>query len=101
SEATFPPQSSTRVTFERDPGGQVLAQGTNVESTYVPLGCTFSTSVEGSYVSVNNYNVGGPSGGQSCATHNPRFQGEITIRFCLPGNVDIPAGVTRVGLWVA
>ncbi len=54
-----------------------------------------------SYVSVNDWRVEGKTHGMSCATHNPLFTGEITIRFCIPGREDVPAGVTRFGCWIA
>lgn len=101
TDEAFPPAQMTRVAFETDPAGKPLAPGVDVSNTFVPLGFTVNTSIPGAIVSVNTYDVGGRSRGQSCATHSPRFQGELTIRFCLPGNPAVPAGVTRVGFWVA
>lgn len=100
-EQDFPPRTCHRITFDKAPSGEKLEPGMNVSRTFVPVGVALSTSIEGSYVSVNSYDVGGPSRGQSCATHSPLFRGEITIRFCIPGNARIGAGVTRVGFWIA
>jgi hypothetical protein len=50
---------------------------------------------------VNNYDVRGPSRGNSCANQNPLWNGILTIRFCVPGQAKVSAGVTRVGFWIA
>lgn len=101
TDEAFPPAQMTRVAFETDPAGKPLAPGVDVSNTFIPLGFTINTSITGAIVSVNSYDVGGRSRGQSCATHSPRFQGDLTIRFCLPGNPSVPAGVSRVGFWLA
>ncbi len=94
-------KDTTRIDFETAPDGTALTAGMDIGQTFVPKGFTLATSYEDSFVSVNNYNVRGPSGGNSCATHNPLWNGVVTIRFCVPGQPKVPAGVTRVGLWIA
>jgi hypothetical protein len=101
TDEVFPTESVTRIGFDVDPAGKAIQPGTDIHATFVPQGFTIKTSIAGSIVSVNPYDVGGRSRGMSCATHAPRFQGELTIRFCQPGNAAMPAGVTRVGFWVA
>ncbi|MCW8133962.1 MAG: hypothetical protein KIS92_26690, partial [Planctomycetota bacterium] len=91
----------TRIDFETAPDGSALTPGMDVGKTFVAKGFAISTSIEGSIVSVNNYNVQGRSNGNSCATHQPLWEGSLTIRFCVPGRPGIPAGVTRAGLWIA
>ena len=44
---------------------------------------------------------GGQEPGLSAATHQPLWEGEITIRFCKPGRENVPAGVTHFGCWIA
>ena len=94
-------KDATRIDFETAPDGTPLTAGMDIGKTFVPKGFTLATSYEDSFVSVNNYDVRGPSGGNSCATQNPLWNGTVTIRFCVPGQPKIPAGVTRVGLWIA
>ncbi|MEK6234204.1 MAG: hypothetical protein N2C14_05805, partial [Planctomycetales bacterium] len=101
SDREFPPKQCTRIDFERSPDGVPLRPGANISRTFEPWGVKLATSLGGTFVSVNSYNVGGPSGGQSCASHSPLFRGELTIRFCMPGVARSSAGVTRVGCWIA
>ena len=51
--------------------------------------------------SIEEYNVRGRSGGNCVANHEPLYQGALTIRFCQPGNAQVPAGVHYVGFWTA
>lgn len=99
-DALFP-ADVLRIDFERGPRGEALAQHTNISETFIPLGVTFATSIAGSYVSVEVYNVGGRSGGRCIANHEPLYQGVMTIRFCKPGNAAVPAGVRHVGFWTS
>jgi hypothetical protein len=87
--------------FETAPDGRKLVIGENIEKLFITKGFTLSTSIKTSFVSVNNYNVDARTKGLSAATHQPLWEGEITIRFCKPGREKIPAGVTHFGLWIA
>jgi hypothetical protein len=87
--------------FERTPDGQPLGVGQNIQKTFVPRGFTLSTSVANSFVSVNSFTVSGKSKGFSVANHQPLWEGEITIKFVLPGREDVPAGVTHFGCYMA
>lgn len=87
--------------FETAPDGRKLVIGENIEKLFIKKGFTFTTSVQTSHVSVNNYNVDAKTKGLSAATHQPLWEGVITIRFCKPGHENIPAGVTHFGLWIA
>ncbi len=91
----------TRIDFQTAPDGKALSAGMDVSKTFIPKGFILETSIQGAIVSVNTYNVNGPSKGNSCATHRPLYQGQITIRFCVPGHPKVPAAVTRAGLWIA
>jgi hypothetical protein len=95
------PAEVTRIDFDRGPRGEAIPAGTNISETYVPLGAIFSSSFKESYVAIEPYNVGGRSGGRCAATHNPLYQGILTVRFCKPGNARIPAGVKCVGFWTS
>jgi len=87
--------------FDADSEGRPLKVGNDISTRFVGDGVTFSTSVAESFVSVNLYEVSGPSRGLSAATHDPLYEGMVTIRFCMPGNPGVPAGVQGVGLWLA
>lgn len=95
------PEDVVRVDFDKAPGGEVLAVGTDVGEVYVPVGCLFQTSVKDSFIGVQPYDVGGRSGGKCAATHKPLYQGIMTVRFCKPGNARLPAGVRYVGFWTS
>jgi hypothetical protein len=94
-------KGATRIDFETAPDGTPLTAGMDIGQTFVARGFTLATSYTNSFVSVNNYSVRGPSGGNSCATQNPLWNGIITIRFCVPGQPKVPAGVTAIGFWIA
>jgi hypothetical protein len=95
------PKNVTRISFDRGPNGELLVPGRDLYDMFVPLGFTLSTSEKDSFVSVEDYNVRGRSGQLCVATHDPLYQGQLTIRFCLPGNAGVPAGVHCVGFWTA
>jgi hypothetical protein len=98
--ADFPP-GCLEESFETAPSGRKLVVGENIEKLFISKGFTLSTSIGTSFVSVNDFVVHGKSRGLSAATHQPLFQGQLTIRFCKPGNENVPAGVTHFGLWIA
>lgn len=95
------PQGCLEEPFETAPNGRKLVIGENVEKVFISKGFVLSTSITDSFVSVNNYRVDGKSGGMSAATHQPLFHGEITIRFCKPGQEHVPATVTHFGTYIA
>lgn len=87
--------------FEQTPTGRPLRIGENIEKLFINKGFVLSTSITTSFVSVNNYVVSGKSRGLSAATHQPLWNGEVTIRFIQPGNENVPAGVTHFGVFIA
>jgi len=95
------PDDVVRIDFDQGPRGESLDVGQDIGKVYVAKGCTMRSLIDGAIVSVEQYNVGGRSGGRCAATHEPLYQGEIEIRFCLPGNENAPAGVTSVGCYVS
>lgn len=95
------PKDVIRVDFDKAPGGESLANGTDISEVYVPVGCLFETSIKESFVGIQPYDVGGRSRGKCAATNKPLYQGVITIRFCKPGNARLPAGVRYVGFWTS
>lgn len=99
-DALFP-NDCTRIDFEFDSNGDPLRPGQDISRRFIPDGVIISTSVKDSFFSVNDFEVSSRSRGQSGATHLPLFHGTITLRFCVPGNENEPAGVTHVGLYAA
>ncbi len=95
------PEGCIEEGFETDPSGQRVSQNQNVEKLFLKRGFVLSTSITSSYVGVNSYTVQGKSRGNSIATHQPLWQGVITIRFVKPGREDIPRGVNYFGCYVA
>jgi hypothetical protein len=95
------PRGCVEEGFETAPDGRPLRIGENIERLFISKGLLLSTSITASYVSVNNYPVEGKSRGLSVATHQPLWEGEITIRFIKPGHENIPAGVTHFGCYIA
>lgn len=94
------PLTHSKIDFERRPSGKLLRAGENIHEAFVDWGAVFSTSISRSFVSVNRYNIEGAGGGMSAATHDPLYEGEMTIRFCKPGAVTKSAGVTFAGCWL-
>jgi hypothetical protein len=95
------PKDVIRLAFDTDSAGNNLGVGQDVSKLFVGQGCTFATSIDGSFVGVQPYDVGGRSGGLCIATHKPLYQGIMTIRFCKTGDDKVPATVTTVGFWVS
>jgi hypothetical protein len=95
------PEDCIRIDFEEDSQGVPLREGQDISRRFIFDGLLLETSVEDSFVSVNDHAVSGRSGGQSAATHLPLYQGTITLTFCVPGNEHELGGVTHVGLSAA
>src|SRR5262249_7614857 len=96
----FPP-GCTEEPFEKAPDGRPLRIRDNIEKFFIGQGFVLSTSIATSPVSVNNFVVQGKSRGLSAATHQPLWEGVITIRFVQPGRESVPAAVTHFGTYIA
>jgi hypothetical protein len=99
--ATDFPRGCIEEAFETTPDGRPLRIGENIERLFISKGFLLSTSITTSHVSVNNFVVEGKSRGLSAATHQPLWEGEITIKFIKPGHENVPAGVTYFGCYIA
>lgn len=87
--------------FEKMPDGRPINIGDNIERTFLSRGFVLSTSIASSWVSVNGFSVQGKSRGLSAANHQPLWEGEITVRFVVPGREEVAAGVTHFGCYIA
>lgn len=95
------PVGCVEESFERTPAGKPVEIGSNIERLFIDKGFVLSTSISTSYVSANNFKVEGKSGGLSVATHQPIWEGAISVRFVEPGREQAPAGVHYFGCWIA
>ena len=89
-----------KIDFESNPSGEILRAGENIQQAFINWGLTLSSSVETSFVSVNRYDIDGAGGGKAAATHDPLYEGSITIRFCVPGYPSRKSGVSFMGCWL-
>ena len=95
------PDDCIRIGFEEDSKGIPLKEGQDISRRFIFDGLILKSSIEDSYISVNDHVVEGRSGGQSAATHEPLYRGTTTLTFCVPGSEHELAGVTHVGLSIA
>ena len=95
------PKNVTRIDFDRGPQGEILSPGKDIRDVFISLGCTIEPLLKESKIAVQDYNVRGRSGKFCVANHDPLYQGEMLVRFCMPGNAGVPAGVHVVGFWTA
>lgn len=95
------PAGCIEESFEKMPDGRPINIGDNIEKTFLSRGFVLSTSIASSWVSVNGFSVQGKSRGLSAANHQPLWEGEITVRFVLPGREEVNAGVTHFGCYIA
>jgi hypothetical protein len=94
------PLACRKIDFEFNPAGKILRAGENIQQAFINWGLTLSSSVETSFVSVNRYDIDGAGGGKAAATHDPLYEGSITIRFCVPGYPSRRSGVSFIGCWL-
>ncbi|HMP77847.1 MAG TPA: hypothetical protein PKD54_00205 [Pirellulaceae bacterium] len=94
------PDQLITVDFERDPAGNALERGANVNDLFAHDGIRFHTPV--GYIGISGYEVsfeGLPPRGNSICVYDTRgsftrrFKGVTEISFCLPGQPTQAAGV--------
>ena len=96
-----------RIDFDHAPDGSAVQAGDSVETLYAPWGVILESENPDSYVAADGYAVASSSRGNSAANRKPRWMGDITLRFILPGSSGAkprswrPGGVSRCGLFVA
>ena len=97
------------VDFNNAPKGAELKRQTSVNDTFIPFGLRLDTAQVG-YIGISGYPFKfSPlpvSGNSICVfetvgTYAKRFKGITEIRFCLPNQASVPAGVREVGLFIA
>lgn len=95
------PETTVRIDFEEDTNGRELEGTEDVSEMYLPWGCVLESSYDASTIALESgFSVRGLSRKFCAANREPKYRGIMTIRFCEPGNPDVPAGVRFAGLWV-
>lgn len=88
--------------FEKLPDGQSNRANIDVSSLFSGKGILFESSFKDSYVGIQAYAFSDGKGGEySIANVEPTYEGEITIKFCVPGNPLFAAGTKYVGFNVS
>lgn len=100
----------TRIAFEKSPGGEELRRPADVSQTFVPVGLKLGTEQKG-FVGISGYGFKfGPekraSGNSICVyetvgTYSKRFKGVMEMRFCMPNQSSVAAGVREFGMQMA
>lgn len=96
------------VEFETSPSAADLVREQDISETFIPWGLRLETERIG-FVGISGFPLSrdGPVGLNSICvferrgTFNKQFIGEMVIRFCLPNQRSIPAGVHEVGFFIA
>jgi len=107
-EKEFYQPHQTLVDFEKSPNGDELARNFDVSETFVPLGLRLASEKEG-FVGISGYGFKfplPPANNSVCVfetvgSYAKRFKGVMEIRFCLPGQPSVAAGVHEFGVFVA
>lgn len=100
----------TRIDFEKSPDGVELRRPADVSQTFVPVGLKLGTEQKG-YIGISGYGFKfGPekrAGGNSICvyetvgTYSKRFKGIMEMRFCMPNQPSVAAGVMEFGMQMA
>ncbi|MCH2178923.1 MAG: hypothetical protein MK106_08970 [Mariniblastus sp.] len=89
--------------FESDPFGNSISLNQNLSDSFVSRGLRFS-STDSDYVRAVRFSFKFcpiDAGYKSVCIQGERmFRGVMRIRFCLPGQPDVSAGVTRFGMFI-
>lgn len=99
----------TVIDFNQTPNGVDLPSKSDVSDVYVPMGLRMSTPKVG-YIGISGYGFkfsGLPATGNSICVietsgnYSKRFRGTLELKFCVPGQPSVPAGVHEIGLFIA
>ncbi len=109
-EGEFYLPQQTTINFEVDTDGEEMKKNFDVSDAFTKLGVRFATEAQG-FVGISGYEFRfapeKPAEGNSVCvfeTSNSfpkRFKGVLELRFCVPGQPHVPAGVNECGLILA
>ena len=102
-------KTQREIDFSKSADGKTLSRENDVAEEYTEFGLKFDTPNKKGFVGVSGYPFkfnGIPVGGNSICVYRTRgqslrFQGEMEIGFCMPGQPGVPAGVNEFGLFLA
>lgn len=99
----------TTIDFETAPGGSELKRNTDVSDVFIPQGLILGTEKVG-FVGISGYGFKykpmPPAGNSICVfetvgSYSKRFKGVLEMRFCMPDQRSVVAGVNELGLFIA
>lgn len=105
----FIDDSVRTIDFSEDPSGNGLERRDNVNETFLAWGLRFTPEGKG-YIGIPGFRISSdnlPVGQQSIARFNDLgrngipYKGVIPFDFCVPNQVNIPAGVKKFGTFIA
>ena len=98
----------TTVDFQLAPNDAEIPRNANVNDMFTSQGLRLGTPVAG-YIGISGYGFKfnlPPNGNSICVfesvgTFSKRFKGVMEVRFCVPNQANVPAGVKEFGLFLA
>ena len=97
------------VDFNNAPNGAELVRYAEINETFVPFGLRLDSTTKG-YMGISGYpfkfaplpvSDNSICVTETIGTYPKRFKGVAELRFCLPNQAAVPAGVFEVGLFIA
>ena len=102
--------AQTIVDFDTAPSGAEIKRNSNVNDMFTDRGLKLSTEQKG-YIGISGYgfkfaNKPVATGNSICVfetlgTYAKRFKGTMEIKFCMPNQASVSAGVNEIGLLMA
>ena len=108
-EKEFYRKSQTIIDFEVAPAGGELARNTDVSNLFIPYGVILGTEKAG-HVGISGFGFKypklPPKNNSVCVFETvggyaKRFKGVLEMRFCLPNQRSVAAGVLELGVFIA
>ena len=109
-EGNFFQPGQTLIDFETAPGGSELGRNTDVSNVFVPDGLLLDSEKEG-FVGISGYGFKfktlPPKNNSICVfetvgrSYPVRFKGVMEMRFCMPNQCSVVAGVHEIGFFMA
>ena len=101
------PEDHIHVDFDTNSKGEEIQRGTVINDEYVAKGIQLGTTIEGGFIGVFSYSVPGSlsennsAGGQWSKDGEQDYKGVTTVKFCVPGQPEVPAGVHYFGCFLS
>jgi hypothetical protein len=101
------PEDHFHVDFDTNSKGEDIERGSVINNEFVGMGVQLSSTIENGFIGVFSYSVPGSlsgnnsAGGQWAKDSNQDYKGMTTVKFCVPGQPDVPAGVNYFGCYLS